>query len=104
MQLAGASVQGTLDSVQTAKSPQLMRGPLDSSIDMTRSKKQVPRCPACGSDRCIPIAYGMPGPELQVKVERGEVVLGGCVVWDGQPEWACTACGSEWTGVGSGRR
>jgi len=39
-----------------------------------------------------PVVYGLPGPELWERAERGEVILGGCV-----PEpvrWACAHCRS----------
>jgi len=72
-----------------------------SSTIMARTDKKRRTCPHCGSQRCVRVAYGMPGPELQEQAERGEVVLGGCVVWEGQPEWACTACGHQWGRGGS---
>lgn len=53
-------------------------------------------CPHCGSQRCVPVAYGLPGIDLQAEAERGDVILGGCVIWEGQPDWACTVCGFEW--------
>jgi poly(ADP-ribose) glycohydrolase ARH3 len=53
-------------------------------------------CPACGAMTLVSIVYGMPGHELFEAAERGEVVLGGCIVdWD-QPTAACTACGGQW--------
>jgi len=38
----------------------------------------------------VPIVYGLPGPELFERAERGEVILGGCM-----PEpvrWGCGDC------------
>jgi len=54
------------------------------------------RCPKCGQLGALPIAYGYPSPEQYEAVERGEVVLGGCCVWDGMPEWRCQGCDHEW--------
>ncbi len=53
-------------------------------------------CPRCGSP-AVPIVYGLPAGELFEAADRGEVVLGGCMVWDEQPEWACRGvdCGLE---------
>lgn len=48
-----------------------------------------PRCPICGA-RAVPIAYGMPGPEVFDAADEGRVVLGGCVVTGFDPDWACT--------------
>lgn len=50
-----------------------------------------PSCPQCGSTM-TPIVYGYPGPDMFEAEERGEVVIGGCVVFDGRPSWRCTSC------------
>ena len=51
-------------------------------------------CPICGSE-LIPIVYGMPGPEMLNKAERGEIYLGGCVVTPDDPKYYCDACDRE---------
>lgn len=56
------------------------------------------KCPECGSSRTARIVYGYPSPELIEQASRGEVVLGGCVIWPEQPVRACLACGHEWPG------
>ncbi|MFT7479861.1 MAG: hypothetical protein ACI80N_003168 [Gammaproteobacteria bacterium] len=53
-------------------------------------------CPACGSRKTIPIVYGMPGMELIKQVERGQVVLGGCLVGPDQPDRRCRECEHSW--------
>lgn len=55
-------------------------------------------CPKCGNDTGIPIVYGLPGPDLMESAQRGEVMLGGCLVMDENPDWRCTdaGCGHEW--------
>jgi RimJ/RimL family protein N-acetyltransferase len=51
-------------------------------------------CPQCSTDEnVVPIAYGLPGPELLKEEERGEVLLGGCVV--GEAAFHCKSCGAE---------
>ncbi|MFT5203460.1 MAG: hypothetical protein ACI9C1_002860 [Candidatus Aldehydirespiratoraceae bacterium] len=50
------------------------------------------RCPTCQRATIVPIAYGYPGPEMWAAVDRGEIVLGGCVVTPENPSWECTAC------------
>ena len=50
-----------------------------------------PTCPRCGGP-LRPIAYGFPGPEMFEAAERGEIVLGGCVVFDDQPRSTCVRC------------
>ena len=54
------------------------------------------RCPKCGSGNVVPIEYGLPGPEMRAGAERGEIVLGGCVVSDDSAIWHCKDCQSEW--------
>lgn len=39
--------------------------------------------------------YGEPIEELGRAEARGELVLGGCVISDNDPEWACLACGAR---------
>lgn len=52
------------------------------------------RCPVCGSSWIAKILYGYPGcsPDLQRELDRGEVVLGGCIVFSFSPEWQCMDC------------
>ena len=66
--------------------------------DKTRQKatKAEPRCPRCGAFGPRPIEYGYPGDEMLEAGERGEIVLGGCVVEDDAPSLACLACGHRW--------
>jgi len=59
-----------------------------------------PPCPRCHSSDVVPIMYGLPGTEAIADVEAGRVVLGGCGVWDGMPEFRCRACGE---GIGAVR-
>jgi hypothetical protein len=42
--------------------------------------------------------YGLPdfSPELDESLERGEIRLGGCCVFDDAPIWACNACSHRW--------
>ena len=53
-------------------------------------------CPYCSSLCTVPIAYGMPGKELQRAASRGLVELGSCVVDDSCPTRRCLDCGSGW--------
>jgi len=59
------------------------------------------RCPRCGEVSGVPILWGMPDNDASERAERGEVVLGGCLVTDDDPDWSCTnpACGNEWMDV-----
>ena len=54
------------------------------------------KCPKCGKE-LIEIIYGMPGSELFEAAERGEVILGGCMVFEDQPEYRCKDCGIDYS-------
>ncbi|MBW1744171.1 MAG: hypothetical protein JRJ47_12220 [Deltaproteobacteria bacterium] len=51
-------------------------------------------CPSCGSEDIAMILYGLPGmtEELEKALANKEVTLGGCMVHDDAPQWACNAC------------
>jgi predicted RNA-binding Zn-ribbon protein involved in translation (DUF1610 family) len=54
-------------------------------------------CPACGASPVASILYGLPAmdEELDSKIERGLVALGGCIVTGDDPQWRCASCGAE---------
>ena len=54
-------------------------------------------CPKCKSENVVPILYGLPDSEGFEMAERGEVQLGGCIVYKGMPEYACKECGRKWS-------
>jgi hypothetical protein len=62
---------------------------------------RAPHCPDCaGSPRGVPLVIGLPDAETSAAAERGEFVLGGCVMDPGPaPRWACPECGQHlrWT-------
>ena len=60
------------------------------------------RCPRCRSPDLRPIVRGMPGPELVEAADRGEAVIGGCVVGDLDPTWRCGGCGVDLHELGDG--
>lgn len=50
-----------------------------------------PDCPKCGKP-AMPITYGLP---TQRDLMDPNFYSGGCIIMDGNPEWACRACGVE---------
>ncbi|HEX2194193.1 MAG TPA: hypothetical protein VHK63_04435 [Candidatus Limnocylindria bacterium] len=42
----------------------------------------------------VEIVYGLPGHELWEAEQRGDVMLGGCIVGPESPEFACRDCES----------
>ena len=62
--------------------------------DARMSDTPSDRCPRCDAEM-TPIAYGYPGVEMFEAAERGQILLGGCVVLDGQPTSRCTSCETD---------
>lgn len=60
-----------------------------------------PACPHCGG-RPIPIMYGYPANAKAAfeAAERGELVIGGCVIDDDNPIWSCGDCGERYGRLG----
>jgi len=55
-------------------------------------------CPKCkSSDDVIEIMYGLPTPEAFKEAEEGKIMLGGCVIESGAPDWFCGSCKHEWS-------
>ncbi len=56
-------------------------------------------CPRCGSRNTATILRGMPAwsPELQEKMDKGEVVLGGCCITDCDPTHHCNKCEKDFS-------
>ena len=56
--------------------------------------RYAPHCPDCaGAPQAVPLTYGLPSSEVFEAEERGELVIGGCLMVDGPtPRWACPEC------------
>lgn len=54
-------------------------------------------CPKCQSSHVAPIMYGMPSYEGFQASEREEVILGGCIIMPGQPDYGCLDCEHQWS-------
>ena len=52
-------------------------------------------CDSCGATPALPVVYGYPGPELLEEAQRGAVILGGCLVAEGVPDWLCSRCSED---------
>ena len=53
-----------------------------------------PPCPTCGATDAIHIVYGYPPFELWEAEQRGEIVMGGCVIGPESPDYECRSCGA----------
>ena len=66
---------------------------------------QKRKCPMCGKRAGVCLVYGEVGdPTVIAQVERGEIVLGGCVVTGTDPDWHCGACSHDWRARRSGAK
>jgi hypothetical protein len=66
--------------------------PAPSVFDMTRRTAAL-TCPDCpGSPAAVRILFGFPSAEAFEAAKRREVVLGGCMLTEPMPEWACPQC------------
>ncbi len=52
-------------------------------------KKSIKECPQGHKDNIIPIVYGLAGKKLMKMAKKGEVKLGGCMVYGCDPIWYC---------------
>ena len=53
------------------------------------AKEEVPECPECHkNDKVVPVVFGLPTNEAFEQVDRGEIVLGGCM-HPGIQTWYC---------------
>lgn len=56
------------------------------------------QCPECREHAVVRVVYGFPSASMFDAAERGEIVLGGCMISEDAPRHpvTCTAC--RWTG------
>jgi hypothetical protein len=73
-----------------------------ATSDPVNTERSTATCPSCGSRAVARIQYGEPAysEEFEADLEARRVVLGGCMVWDDQPDRNCTACGLEFRADG----
>lgn len=66
--------------------------------------RHSPRCPDCpGGPAGVHLIFGLPDEELSDSGQRGDIVLGGCVLDPGPPaRWACPRCGRQLGGTTPG--
>lgn len=59
---------------------------------------QKNRCPNCNSKNVAEILYGLPiySKELEKKLEKGKIILGGCCITNNSPLFHCNDCSKEW--------
>jgi len=55
-------------------------------------------CPNCNKESIAEILWGYPADisVIDEKLERKEIVLGGCIVTDHDPKWECNDCHHQW--------
>lgn len=60
--------------------------------------KEIPPCPACGSNSVVPIIHGIPSSAERRAIEKGEAVVADREEWEGLTKWYCKECGCDWSG------
>jgi hypothetical protein len=77
-----------------------VRAQLREAVEQVEATQVLPEpvaCPACHRQTGVPIVYGMPTHELAEEAEQGHVALGGCVIFEDQPDYRCLACHHAWS-------
>ncbi|MEE2939651.1 MAG: DUF6508 domain-containing protein [Planctomycetota bacterium] len=61
-----------------------------------RVKRRPRRCTACFAPTIATVLHGMPAYDRQMEldIEEGRLVLGGCLIGHDDPAWSCTTCGA----------
>jgi hypothetical protein len=56
------------------------------------------KCPECNKTWIAEILWGYPADmkSLEESLEKKEIVLGGCLVTNNDPRWACNNCHHRW--------
>lgn len=54
-------------------------------------------CPFCGSENYARYSYGMHilDKELEEKLNKGEIILGGCCISPDSPKYHCNSCNKD---------
>jgi len=63
-------------------------------LNELNASERPQNCPDCGSNRILPIAYGLPTPDTEEAARRGKVILGGCMFQEAR--WHCSDCFNSW--------
>jgi len=54
-------------------------------------------CPECDKSWIAEILWGFPDMKVvEEKLEKKEIVLGGCIVTNHDPKWECNNCHHQW--------
>lgn len=61
-------------------------------------KRKPCKCPMCGG-KVVIISYGEPTYEAYQAEQRGELVLGGCLIGPNSPDWQCVKCEAQFLKV-----
>jgi len=56
------------------------------------------KCPNCQNTNYAKIIYGLIADmyEVEEQIEKGQIMLGGCIVTGNDPKWKCNDCGTRW--------
>lgn len=90
------SVVGRVDAVADQPDEAAVKGPDDEFAFLLAGPgpEASGSCPDCGAEM-RPVVYGYPSVELIEQAERGEVILGGCVIPAAPVDHICLDCGDS---------
>jgi hypothetical protein len=94
----GHEAYGTVESIDYYTKEKVPY-PLEKTKDIIKvvesfeeyEEEDIKYCPKCHS-QLIPIIYGLPTHEMFLKQEKGELILGGCVISPNDPKYYCKKC------------
>ena len=94
----GHEAYGTVESIDYYTKEKVPY-PLEKTKDIIKvvesfeeyEEEDIKYCPKCHS-QLIPIIYGLPTHEMFLKQEKGELILGGCVISPNDPKCYCKKC------------
>ena len=68
-------------------------------MKIIKTNKRPDKCPECGGEVCD-ILYGEPTPTAQEEYyekSNRHLILGGCCIYDGMPDYQCFDCGQQFS-------
>lgn len=67
----------------------------ENNVNIIQVEQKPIKCINCGG-RVVPILYGEPNEEGGVLIDAKEMIMGGCIVSDNDPDWGCVDCKNKY--------
>jgi hypothetical protein len=81
-------------SARNRNTPEYEPEPLEQ-MERIESDRRPQKCYRCSNSVVGKILFGKPmfSDELELKIQKGEIVIGGCCLGTDDPVWQCKECG-----------